>query len=164
MAVVDDPNSSLKAVTVLDLGATPAMLIRGPGLTPGPLNAATEEPRALFPGDQQVLALSEGDSTVEIQSVGAAGTNRWGRVQVSRYGLQARVDGKPITLLPELELRKRGDVPSVLFAADLDRDGKLDLVVDTSTHYNLVEQRVFLSSPAKKKGLVEVASSRQQGG
>ncbi len=39
--------------------------------------------------------------------------------------------------------------PSLLFAGDLDHDGKLDLLFDTTSHYNVSRPTLFLSSQAK---------------
>lgn len=39
--------------------------------------------------------------------------------------------------------------PSLLWAGDLDRDGKLDFLLDTSRHYNVSEPTLFLSSLAR---------------
>lgn len=41
-------------------------------------------------------------------------------------------------------------IPSVLFAGDLDRDGRVDLLIDTTDHYNLSRPTLFLSGAAKK--------------
>ena len=50
------------------------------------------------------------------------------------------------------------------FAGDLDGDGKLDLLIDTTHHYNLSEPTLFLSSQAKDGELVHnVASFRTTG-
>lgn len=38
--------------------------------------------------------------------------------------------------------------PGVLFAGDLDRDGELDLLLDTTSHYNVSRPTLFLSSQA----------------
>ena len=54
--------------------------------------------------------------------------------------------------------------PFVLWAGDLDLDGRLDLLLDTSDHENVKEMRLFLSSAAKPGQLVsEVALFRQVG-
>lgn len=46
----------------------------------------------------------------------------------------------------------------LLWAGDLDGDGKLDLLLNLSTHYNVSTRRLFLSSGAKKGQMVgEVA-------
>jgi len=48
--------------------------------------------------------------------------------------------------------------PMVLWAGDLDGDGRLDLLVDTSDHYNVTEMRLYVSSPAKPDALVTEAA------
>jgi hypothetical protein len=59
---------------------------------------------------------------------------------------------------PEGELDTDSTNTGIIWAGDLDGDGKLDLIVDVSNHYNAVAQiRVFLSSIAKKGRLVEKA-------
>ena len=45
-----------------------------------------------------------------------------------------------------------------MWAGDLDGDGKLDLLLNLSTHYNLDSHRLFLSSMAKKGQLVGEAA------
>jgi hypothetical protein len=41
-------------------------------------------------------------------------------------------------------------LPQLLFAGDLDRDGRLDLLIDTTDHYNVSKPTLFLSSAAYK--------------
>jgi hypothetical protein len=54
--------------------------------------------------------------------------------------------------------------PFVLWAGDLDLDGRLDLLLDTSDHENVEETRLFLSSAAKPGQLLsEVALFRHVG-
>ncbi|WP_257387162.1 hypothetical protein [Tahibacter caeni] len=45
-------------------------------------------------------------------------------------------------------------VVTVTFAGDLDRDGRVDLVIDTSDHYNLDRPTLFLSGAAQPGALV----------
>ncbi len=44
--------------------------------------------------------------------------------------------------------------PSLIWAGDLDRDGKLDFLLDATTHYNVSEPTLFLSSPAQAGEIV----------
>jgi len=54
--------------------------------------------------------------------------------------------------------------PKLMWCGDLDGDGKLDFVMDTSTHYNASNVTLFLSSQAKPGKLVkEVASQYATG-
>ncbi len=43
----------------------------------------------------------------------------------------------------------------VLFAGDIDGDEMLDLIIDTSPHYNATSPTLYLSKPADKKELVK---------
>ena len=48
--------------------------------------------------------------------------------------------------------------PRLLFAGDIDRDGRLDLILDTTDHYNKSRPTLFLSSPARPDDVIlEVA-------
>lgn len=64
--------------------------------------------------------------------------------------------GMTQTLFPEMSKDEGG--LTVIWAGDLDRDGKLDLYVDAAPHDNLVSRRLLLSSQAEKGQLIrEVA-------
>lgn len=49
--------------------------------------------------------------------------------------------------------------PRLLFAGDLDRDGRLDLVLDTTWHYNVSRPTLFLSSLARDDEVVREAAA-----
>ena len=44
--------------------------------------------------------------------------------------------------------------PALLFAGDIDRDGRLDLILDTTDHYNLSRPTLYLSTQAADGELV----------
>ncbi len=48
--------------------------------------------------------------------------------------------------------------PMVIWAGDLDRDGRLDLLIDLTTHYNLSSPTLLLSSLAKEGRLLGTAA------
>jgi len=52
-------------------------------------------------------------------------------------------------------------MPVVLWAGDLDRDGKLDLYMDLTDHYNVHDFALFLSARAPRDMLVKKAASRR---
>ena len=53
---------------------------------------------------------------------------------------------------------------NVFWVGDLDRDGELDFYFDLSSHYNVIDKRLFLSSHARKGQIVRnVASFRITG-
>ena len=49
--------------------------------------------------------------------------------------------------------------PRLIFAGDLDRDGRLDLIFDTTDHYNLSRPTLFLSGAAGKSELVRAVAA-----
>ncbi len=53
---------------------------------------------------------------------------------------------------------------SIQWLGDLDRDGKLDLIVDASGHYNVSEPRLYLSGKAESGSLVKLVASRRTTG
>lgn len=55
-------------------------------------------------------------------------------------------------------------MPRLLFAGDLDRDGRLDLIFDTSDHYNVSRPTLLLSSLAAPGALLGVAAHYQSVG
>lgn len=49
--------------------------------------------------------------------------------------------------------------PQLIFAGDLDRDGRLDLILDTTDHYNLTRPTLFLSGAAGKGEVVHAVAT-----
>jgi hypothetical protein len=43
----------------------------------------------------------------------------------------------------------------ILFAGDIDGDGKFDLLIDTSRHYNASNPTLYLSKPAEKGKIIK---------
>lgn len=54
--------------------------------------------------------------------------------------------------------------PRLLFAGDLDRDGRLDLILDTTGHYNVSRPTLFLSSLARDGELGREAAANESVG
>lgn len=52
----------------------------------------------------------------------------------------------------------------LVWVGDLDRDGRLDLIVDASDHYNVGELRLYLSGGASSGSLVRLVASRRTTG
>lgn len=52
-------------------------------------------------------------------------------------------------------------VPQLLFAGDLDRDGRVDLLLDTTDHYNLSRPTLFLSGAAGEGELVRQVAQQE---
>lgn len=52
----------------------------------------------------------------------------------------------------------------IVWVGDLDRDGRLDLIIDASEHYNVGELRLYLSSVAPSGSLLKLVASRRTTG
>lgn len=138
--VLDDDDRPPTGKKVVVVGDEPfhGVLLRGPGLSAGPIETTPEPPRVLFPGDRQFLTFQDG--YVELWGVGSADDT--GRIE--SFGLF----GTDMVLFPRqpMGLETGAGVPHVQLAGDLDRDGRLDFLVSTSNHYNVHELTLFLSN------------------
>jgi hypothetical protein len=140
--------------------------LRGPGLRSGPVEQAT------------VTAASTDAAPAPVRMIA---------LHVHRYRLETRCDATPLrhvdaqpqhrcrfllddgrraqTVLEANAWYEPGvarlvtDAPAeVLFAGDLDRDGRPDLVIDLTDHYNVARPTLLLSSQAAAGQLVGVAA------
>ena len=79
------------------------------------------------------------------------GTHHQSLTALSGYRSQASDD-------PRIQLGDDAS-PRLIFAGDLNRDGRLDLIFDTTDHYNLSRPTLFLSSAAGKGGVVRAVGT-----
>ncbi|RKR11036.1 hypothetical protein C8C83_2732 [Flavobacterium sp. 90] len=73
-------------------------------------------------------------------------------IVVSNYKLYLKmvVDGKETTELLVAKKNFDDQMIRIIFAGDLDDDNKLDLIIDTASHYNVSSPTLYLSKPAEK--------------
>ncbi|MFH7004628.1 hypothetical protein [Flavobacterium bizetiae] len=74
-------------------------------------------------------------------------------ILVSDYKLYLKkvVDSKESTELLIAKKNFDDQMIKVIFAGDLDGDNKLDLIIDTASHYNVSSPTLYLSEPAAKE-------------
>ncbi|HNB23514.1 MAG TPA: hypothetical protein PKZ32_13920 [Candidatus Melainabacteria bacterium] len=72
----------------------------------------------------------------------------------AQYKIVLQTGGVKQTIFERKELAE-SSFPSLLWAGDLDGDGKLDLIMDTTDNYNMRDLTLFLSTRAKPGRLVE---------
>lgn len=148
--VLDAPGQTT-GVEVAVPGEQPLLLVRGvSGLRPGAVTHAPVERQPLLPGmavhlDGELSLVASSDDQVA-------------------YRLVLRgPDGLTQVLVEHSELLD-DTVPSLILAGDLDRDGRPDLLLDLSNHYNLSRVTLFLSSSAGAgQWLAPVASLQTTG-
>lgn len=148
--VLDRPGEQT-GVEVAVPGEQPLLLLRGvSGLRPGAVTHAPVERQPLLPGmaielDGAIRLVATSDDAVA-------------------YRLELRgPDGSTQVLVEHAELHD-DTVPALILAGDLDSDGRLDLLLDLSNHYNLSRVTLFLSSSAAPGQILAPVASLQTTG
>ncbi|MCL9806673.1 hypothetical protein NAT51_14145 [Flavobacterium amniphilum] len=72
-----------------------------------------------------------------------------------RLYLTANINGKDHTALLVAQDIFDDQMIKILFAGDIDGDGKLDLIIDTSYHYNMGRPTLYLSKPADDNQIIK---------
>lgn len=135
-------------------------LVRGiAGLKEGPIKTIFSGHQFVKPSQSISLQLtSDLRSSYQLYAEG-----KEDKETIDNYKLILYSDQQRQTILNRAKMYLEGS-PSLLWAGDLDRDGKLDLLMDLTNHYNATEPTLFLSSRAAPNDLVKkVASHRQIG-
>lgn len=141
-AVMNDHSG--KQVTVLGAEGTFAILRGIPSLVEGPVSTTF---MGYFPlGPEASIVLGSHMEGLNLH-VGAQGEGHELRLL---HGGRTQV----VTSLTPMDL---DGLPALLWAGDLNRDGELDLLVDTTDHYNVSRWTLFLSTGDPDGGLVPTA-------
>ena len=132
--VLDMPGQQT-GVEVAVQGEAPLLLVRGvTTLKPGPATRAPVARARMVPGATEDLPGGLWLRATQDDS---------GAYQLLLEG----EDGKSQVLCSH-ETMYDDTVPTLMLAGDLDGDGKMDLLIDTSNHYNLSRVTLYLSSAA----------------
>ncbi len=79
----------------------------------------------------------------------------WFEVWNYKLYLTAIINGKAHKSLLVAQPNFDGQMIELIFAGDIDGDGVLDLIIDTSNHYNVTSPTIYLSKPAKNGEIVK---------
>ncbi len=150
---------------------TPMMLLRGKGLNPGDVIAAQVEDRSADGLPAFTFRLGGLESRLETRCTPhpAPAHEENGDTEHAQCRIELIAGKTRQTVLTMSASRSAGATvapwmlgddaaPHVLFAGDLDRDGQLDLLLETSDHYNLSRPTLFLSSSARRSELLRRVS------
>jgi len=132
-------------------------LVRGAGLVPGPVITAGEG-ISLEPVTEKPIVLGAAHYRIALR---CASTPPVDGQKQERCELSMSRGGTTQKLAAFRAYEEQGQrefaaehPPNVLWAGDLDRDGRLDLLIDTSDHYKVSVISLFLSSRAREGELV----------
>ena len=136
--------------------------LRGTGLHAGPVVQALIEDTA---GDSGLVAqtLMLGDKAYRLATRCEVAVADGGfmcgimLIEGERSQTLVRMTAQSVEGRPGLMLGSDAS-PHLIFAGDLDRDGKLDLIFDTTDHYNLSRPVLFLSGAAEGDELLHVVA------
>ncbi len=156
--IVDDDKEQKtgKAVSV-DLPVQPSFLVKGAiVLREGPVITVLEGEKTLEKVSPLNLNLTERSYVLKI--VGDEDMEKCSEQLLPRNAKLVLASGDSAQVLYSLKECGNDAGWTLLWAGDLDRDGKLDLYVSVNQHYNVSERKLFLSSSAEEGQLVrEVA-------
>lgn len=153
--IVDDDERSASGKSVsVDRDEEPLLLVKNaPGLKPGPVATIfyVQPDEFFILSKHPVMSLKLGMQSYQLKLVGTGP----GADSILPLNPQCVLsDGTTTQVLRNLD----GEVSDIdwtlLWAGDLDGDGKLDLYADLRGHYNTTQRKLFLSSQAKPGQLV----------
>lgn len=133
------------------------VLLTGPGkLAAGPVDSAAAGTGALMPGQPVRLGLGGVRYTLSARCQYAADST------VRNYKLYLTCADRPgkEQLLAAAPLLDDATM-TLVWAGDLDHDGRLDLILDTTSHYNASRLSVYLSGAARGAELVKFVGLRE---
>jgi hypothetical protein len=140
----------------------PLFLVRGsPAFQPGPLESVLDKPRFIYPAEGFSLMLESGRS-FGFQAYGSAAPEV-GEIRVTDYEIRMYEGARTQTLARFPQVDWDGP-PQLIWAGDLNRDGRLDALFDLRTHYAGHHYVLFLSSEARDELFVRNVAEFQVGG
>lgn len=156
----DGPDQkSGKRVTVPQ-EAEPVLLVKGlKSPVQGPLRCLPASPPYpyLHPGETRILRMKDEKNPDPLRLVAVGEARDWeempGHIAVFNYEfrLYQGYDRKSVKQsLSSVKIVSVDSPPRLVWAGDLDRDGRIDLLMDLTHDYNLTHLALFLSSAAKE--------------
>ena len=145
-----------------DQPTEPLFLVRGlEELQPGKVETMVPDEKSIYPGQRERFTSDRGDYYTLV-AVGEAFERRPFEVGIKTYKLmlwQTMRGWKSRRSQTLIESAAKESFPRVIWAGDLDRDGEIDLFIDTAPHYQIIERELFLSSVAKDEEIVGKAAT-----
>ena len=157
--IVDHAGSRKTGKRVSVPGLEDAFLIRGKNLHPGKITFATPDSADLIPQAWK--------ATLVLGSVEYKLSYRCGAKECTLVLTDGTISQDIITMPIQRDGREINTMDIehfVNFAGDLDHDGRLDLIMNLSRHYNETRPTLWLSSAAKEGKLVRMTAELSMSG
>lgn len=153
--IVDDPDESTGKKVSVDLPLEPRFLVATEWLSAGPAQTVLEGNYEKALGPMSPVRLKLEHASYELKVIGSEEGEKCSDDGLPKNAKLVLASGESEQILYSLD--ECGNDPSwfLLWAGDLDRDGKLDFFVSVNQHYNVSEKKLFLSSAAGEGQLVE---------
>ncbi len=157
----DDSAGTGKKISV-DYPTEPLFLVKGlENLIEGMVKTAFSGRRFIYPGETLSFEFEERDyyAMAAFGEVADAGIARPFHFKYRDYQIKfSHTPWANTQLIASFAGLSIDRSPALLWAGDLDRDGKLDLLMDLTYHYNVTLYSLFLSSAAEGDKLVKLVS------
>lgn len=162
----DEDSVSGREVFIEGNPEAPLLLLGGLALQEGKLETSfINNPRCLYPGDY--IRFNMNNKEYALMATGTVAFDTAGNRMVPyiknyKVLLVENMYNHPVIqeIISFDQLYASEEVqPSVFYVGDIDRDGKPDLLYDLSTHYNVSNITLFLSSKATSGKLVKQVAS-----
>lgn len=153
--IVDEPGQKTGRKVSVDLPLEPTFLVNADWI----LNSGKVE--TVFEGNHEGLerispvALRLTDTSYQLKVVGTEDGEKCWQDGLPKNATLVLTRENTSQVLYSLEECGSDPTWSLLWAGDLDRDGKLDLYVRVTQHYNISRKKLFLSSQANEGSLVQ---------
>jgi hypothetical protein len=165
--VVDEEGQATGKRVAVDLPLEPLFLIKGvKNVSAGPVTTAFRDNgvSAARLDESSPMTVTLGETTYVLKVTGSEDTAKCPYQSLPRNARLVLVNGESRQVLYSLQDCGSDPSWSLVWAGDLDRDGKLDLYLDVTQHYNVSERKLFLSSPAGEGRLVKEVAEFVRGG
>lgn len=161
--VIDEDDQMTGKRVEASSGDDAIYLFKGPGLAARSVKNVYDKSPFVYPG--QTMSWKSGDGWFEITAVGTA------RKKLETAGSYVTFEGYELQLTERKGSEARGLVvtpeseswddssPMLIFVGDLDGDTRMDVILDPSTHYNVSNPTLLLSSAAGPDEVLKVVAN-----
>ncbi|MEK6281296.1 MAG: hypothetical protein AABN95_13165 [Acidobacteriota bacterium] len=157
-SIVDEPEKKTGKKVSVDLPLEPVFLVEAEGLNAGQVKTVFQGSHENALERTSPVTLKLADISYELKVVSPEGVENCSDEKLPKNAKLVLASAESTQTLYSLE--DCGNDPRwlLLWAGDLDGDGRLDLYISVNQHYNVSEKKLFLSSKAIEGRLVvEVA-------